>query len=92
MKALYSLPMTIVTAGMVRNILQPSLGANPHRPVTTLHPTVPGWVWPNPWFGRPMGWAKPAQLRLAASSIAPLCRLVLGPFMHKSNSQHRPID
>jgi hypothetical protein len=45
--------------------------------------------WPQRWrwgFGRTMGWPKPAHLRLATSSIAPLRRLVnFGP-IHCVNS------
>jgi hypothetical protein len=52
----YSLPMTVVTVGMVRNTLQPSLGANLHRPGETLHPTALRGVRPN------HGPAQPAQV------------------------------
>jgi hypothetical protein len=38
-------------------------------------------------FGQTMGWAIPVHLRLVASSIAPLCRLVnFGP-IHRVNSE-----
>ncbi len=59
---LYSLPMTVVTVGMVGNTLQPSLGANPHRPKETLHPTAPGRVWPNLLVRLNQGPAQPAQV------------------------------
>ena len=38
------------------------------------------------WFGRTWSWPNPAQFRLAASSIAPLHRLVnFGPIHHVSS-------
>ena len=104
--SLYSLPMTVVTVGMVGNTLQPSLGANPHSPAAILHPTAPRWVQPNQRFGlRPnhgLGYPSPSSIGglLYCSSLQtyefwpnPSCQLcVLGPFIHKSDSRHRPID
>ncbi len=57
--SLYSLPMTVVTVGMVGNTLQPSLRADPSRLGKALDQTVArggsaepwaGLTWPN--FGR----------------------------------------
>uniref|UniRef100_I1QSU8 Uncharacterized protein n=1 Tax=Oryza glaberrima TaxID=4538 RepID=I1QSU8_ORYGL len=48
--------MTVVTVGIVGNTLQPSLGANPHRPEEALHPTATrALVRPN------LGLAQPAH-------------------------------
>jgi hypothetical protein len=102
--SLYSLPMTVVMVGMVRNALQLSLGCNPGRPRQTLHPMVQVGVRPNPWFGWTMGWAKPPQFRLAASLSPPLSRTVnfgpigschlwvLSPSIDKSSSRQCLID
>ncbi len=46
-RGLYSLPMTVVTVGMVRNTLQPSLGVDLHRPDKDLDQTVLRSVRPN---------------------------------------------
>jgi hypothetical protein len=48
------------------------------------------WRWGfgrTPWFGRTMGWPKPAHLRLANSSIASLRRLVNFGLIHRVNSE-----
>nr|BAD10325.1 hypothetical protein [Oryza sativa Japonica Group]BAD12947.1 hypothetical protein [Oryza sativa Japonica Group] len=71
--------------GIVQSALQPSLGCNPGRPRQNLDPTAPGLVRRTTRFGRTWGRPNPAQLRLVASSIAPLCRLVnFGP-IHRVN-------
>jgi hypothetical protein len=52
----YSFPMTVVMVGMVGNTLQPSFGANLHRPGKDLDRTAVRKVRPN------QGPAQPAQI------------------------------
>jgi hypothetical protein len=103
-RGLHSLPRTVVTVGMVGNTLQPSLGANPHRPEETLDPAAMREVRPNPLVGPNLGPTQPAHglARGLLCCFSPQtcefwpslsCQFwVLGTFIHKSGPRHRPID
>ncbi len=100
----YSIPMTVVTVGMVGNTLQPSLGANPHRPGKTLDQMALRRVRPNPQVRPNLGPAQSSPISdggLLLWSSSQTCEFwpnllcqfwILGPFIHKSGSRHHPID
>ena len=97
-RGLYSLPMMVMMVGMVGNTLQPTLGANPHRPEETLHPAAMREVRPNlgpaqPAHGSAGGLlycSSPQTCEFWPSLLCPFW--VLGTFIHKSGPRHRPID
>ncbi len=102
--SLYSLTMTVVTVGMVGNTLQPSLGAKPHRPGEALDRMALRRVRPNPLVQPNLGPAQSSPISasgLLCCFYSLTCEFwpnslyqfwVLGPFIHKSGSRHRPID
>ncbi|BAT01386.1 Os07g0464001 [Oryza sativa Japonica Group] len=57
--------MTVVAVGMVGNALQPSLGANPHRPGEALDRVALRRVQPNPLVRPNLGPARSSQISAA---------------------------